>query len=410
MKELFTVVTVEEALANLFKQWQLPTRKTEIISLANSLGRISAVDLTADICVPGFHRSTVDGFAVKAADTFGASEGMPSYLDIAGRIDMGSEAKEGTAGGQCWSIATGGMLPPDCDAVVMVEKTEPLADKTIAVNAPVAPGENVILKGEDFTKGERIVPAGRKLRPAELGVLAAAGVSTVKVYNKPRIAIISTGDELVDIEIKPAAGQIRDVNTYSLAALAEEAGAQVSFKKVIRDNYALLYSNLEEALERADIIIISGGSSVGTGDITDQLINSAGKPGVLTHGIALKPGKPTIIGLADKKPIFGLPGHPVSAMVTFRKLVLPCLDRLAGYSRRMEPTVEATLMHNLASTAGREEYIRVALTAGEEGNIAEPLLGKSGLISTMSEADGMICIPVHKEGLTAGEKVAVLLL
>jgi molybdopterin molybdotransferase len=381
------------------------------VGLLQALDRITAKDMVVSEDIPGFARSIVDGDAVRAADTFGASEGLPAYLTVVGTIAMGEAVKKALGLGQCMKIATGGMLPDRGDAVVMVEHTEILDDDTRGILSPVAPGENVIQPGEDLSAGTVLLPAGRRIRPGDLGALAAAGATKIPVVRRPRVAIISTGDELVPPEQSPAPGQIRNTNTYTLGALVERAGGEVVSREALPDRYEQLLAALETALDRADLVMISGGSSVGTKDLTAGLIDAVGSPGVLLHGLAVRPGKPTIIGLARNKPIYGLPGHPVSAMVTFDLLVRPALWHLQGLSeKRYEASVKARLSRNIASTAGREDYIRVILRREGEEVIAEPVLGKSGLISTMVNAAGLVKIPLQTEGLLAGEMVDVRLL
>ena len=411
MKELFTLVTVAEARDILARHWSPAPLDQEEVPLTSALGRVTAREIKAPEDVPGFDRSTVDGFALRAADTFGASEGMPGYVTVVGEVAMGGAPGGKLGPGECMQIATGGMLPAGSDAVVMVEHTEALDSTTLSILRPVAPGENVIRRDEDLKAGGVILPAGRRLRPGDIGLLAACGLTRVPVVRRPRVAIISTGNELVDPAAKPAPGQVRDVNTYTLGAMVEEAGGEVSHRWVVEDCFEQLYPRLEEGLAAADVTVISGGSSVGTRDLTAQLIEEAGRPGVLVHGVAVRPGKPTIIGLARGKPIFGLPGHPVSALITFDLFVRPCLERLQGRpEKKFYPTVRARLNRNVASAAGREDYVRVILHQEGEEITAEPVLGKSGLISTMARAHGLVRIPLHQEGFLAGEEVEVRLL
>lgn len=368
-------------------------------------------DIIAADDVPGFSRSTMDGFAVRARDTFGASESLPAYLDIAGEIFMGQMAPGPEGPGKAWRIPTGGMLPEDCDAVVMVEYTEELDGKTIGVTRPVAPGENMVRKGEDIASGEVIIPRGRIVRPHEMGVLAACGVTAVEVEEPLRVSIISTGDEVVDPSCKPGPGQVRDINSYALQGLVRQAGAVPHLCGIAGDDYGRLKEMMEFARERSDIILLSGGSSVGVRDVSAMVIQSLGDPGILFHGIAVKPGKPTIGAVVGGKPVFGLPGHPVSAMVVFMLLVEPLLGK-GGYPSSqdellLEFPVTARITRNIRSAAGREDFVRVVLRQHEGMIMADPVLGKSGLIATMARADGLAVIPRDLEGVEAGDLVRV---
>lgn len=411
MPEIFKLMTVEQA-AEVFTA-HLPTaaRKIETILTARALGRVLAEDVISKVDVPNFDRSTMDGFAVRARDTFGASEGMPAYLSVAGEIMMGQAALTEIAPGQAVKIATGGMLPPEADAVVMVEYTEDLGSGEIAVVRPVAPGENVVRRGEDVCAGQVLLPAGIRLRPQELGALAGIGVIDCPVAARPRVAIISTGDELVPPEEEPATGQVRDINSYALQALVEEAGGEGVLYGIVRDDFDTLKGVVSDSLMRDDIVVISGGSSVGTRDVTAAVLNSFGAPGVLVHGVAVKPGKPTILAVVQGKPVFGLPGHPVSAMVLSDLFLVPAVRHLLGVNAgdRRRAVVTARLNRNLASASGRVDYIRVALVERDGELWAEPVLGKSGLISTMVKADGFVVITAVKEGIAAGESVEVIL-
>lgn len=410
MPEIFKLMTVEQAKAVFTAHLPVAAKKVETIPVTQALGRVLAENVVAGVDVPGFDRSTMDGFAVRARDTFGASEGMPAYLTVTGEILMGQAAGEEIGAGQAVKVATGGMLPPGADAVVMVEYTEDLGGGDIAVVRPVAPGENVVLRGEDVRTGQVLLPAGMRLRPQELGALAGIGVTACPVVARPRVAIISTGDELVPPEAEPATGQIRDINSYALKGLVEDAGGEGVIYGIVQDDFATLKSVVDEALAQDDIVVISGGSSVGTRDVTADVLNSFGQPGVLVHGVAVKPGKPTILAVVQGKPVFGLPGHPVSAMVLSDLFLVPVVQHLLGITAgaKKRPVLAARLSRSLASASGRVDYIRVALVERDGQLWAEPVLGKSGLISTMVKADGFVVIPAVKEGFAAGEPVEVV--
>lgn len=402
--ELFQAVTLDEARRLLNEYWSRPVR-TERVKIELALGRRLAQPAVSGEDLPAFPRSTVDGLAVKAKDTFGASEGLPAYLEIAGEVLMGEIARPLPGRGKAVRIATGAMLPAGADAVVMVEYTEPLDENTIGVVRPVGPGENVIQTGEDIKKGETIIPAGRRLRPADLGFLAALGIGSVEVKQGCRVGIISTGDELTEVEDTPALGRIRDSNSYTLQALVQEAGGEPTRYGISPDDFDVLRTVLGQALEKEDLVLISGGSSVGARDITFAVLNSFGPPGVVFHGVAIKPGKPTLGALVNGKPVIGLPGHPASAIIAFKVMVEPLIgDDEQRYN------LFARLTRNLASAAGRDDFVRVRLIRDNDEWLAEPLLGKSGLLNTLVGAQGMVQITAAKQGLQAGELVEVVLL
>lgn len=405
--ELFKVLTVREAQEVLEEHINFSQYQT--VPLLSSLGRVLAKDVTAQEDVPGFNRSTMDGFAVRAADTFGASEGLPAYLDIAGEVLMGKEPAGELTVGQAWSIPTGGMLPKGADAVVMIEYTEELDQHTIAVTKPVAPGENVVRRGEDVPVGSVVLAAGSRVRPQDLGILSATGVTEVPVLAQLKVGIISSGDEVISPEKVPQPGQVRDINSYTLFGLVAQGGGIPKIYGIVKDNFEALKATLQQAVSENDIVLVSGGSSVGTRDVTARVMNELGRPGLLFHGLNIKPGKPTIGAVVNGKPIFGLPGHPVSAMVAYNLLVDP-LVRWGKYSHAaQEIALRAKITRNTRSAAGREDFIRVRLYVEKGELMAEPVLGKSGLINTMVKADGIARIPEGKEGVEAGEYVEVKL-
>jgi len=410
MGELFQARTVQEA-RDLLGTHINTAGLVEQVPLLKAMGRRLAQDLTAVDAVPGFDRSTVDGFAVRARDTFGATESLPAYLDVTGEVYMGQAAvATGVVGvGQTWRMPTGGMLPPGTDAVVMVEYTEDLDDQTIGVTRPVAPGENIVFAGEDIASGAGVLNRGHVLRPQDLGLLAAVGLSNVSVMAPTKVGIISTGDELVETQEQPGPGQVRDINSYALYGQALAAGAQPRIYGIVRDNFDLLMDKLKQALSECDLVLLSGGSSVGTRDVAARALDTLGSPGVLFHGISIKPGKPTVGAVVNGKPVFGLPGHPVSAMVVFDLLVMPLLRHGVYLDDPLEFPVRARLTRNMRSASGREDYLRVRLYQENGAFIADPVLGKSGLISTMVQASGLARIPSEKEGVEAGEYIEVKL-
>ena len=408
MKDFFKVMDIDQvtALATGFG-----TVAEETVPADETLDRILAEAVVSDIDLPDFRRTTMDGYAVRAGATFGASEGSPAYLNVKGTIRMGDVPDFSVGPGEAARISTGGMLPDAADAVVMIEHTEALDDTVIEVYKSVAPGQHVVDVGEDFQRGETVLERGRRIRPQEMGVLSALGRESVRVFRRPVVGIISTGDEVVPIDRMPRQGQIRDVNTYSLAGWVRRAGAVPKTYGIIPDRRDDLREACRRALSESDMVLVSGGSSVGTRDYTIDVLESLPQSRVLVHGISISPGKPTILASVDDKPFWGLPGHVVSAMVVFAVVVRPFIDHMAGLAASGMPDlrIPARLTRNLASAQGRVDYVRVRLTATAEGGLgAEPILGKSGLIHTMVRADGLIRIDRDVEGMEKGTAVQVL--
>ncbi|HOR42567.1 MAG TPA: molybdopterin molybdotransferase MoeA [Atribacterota bacterium] len=413
---LFKLMTVKEGLQvfrNSFDYKNYFALHQEKIELISASKRVLAEDIIAKENIPGFNRATVDGYALKAGDTFGASDGLPAYLEVIGEIRMSEIPSLLVCSGQTARISTGGMLPEGADAVVMLEYTEQIDETMIEANRPVALWENVLRADEDIKKGEILLKKGQLLRPQDIGLLAALGWGTVLVYKKPGVAIISTGDEIVPVHSQPKPGQVRDINLYALGASVEEIGAIPHYREIIPDDELALEKELQKCIEsdEIDMVLISGGSSVGSRDYTLKVLNHLGSPGVLVHGLALKPGKPTIISLNNQKPIIGLPGHPVSTLIVFESIVKKILSDLKGeiLPLGLNRTVEALLENNIASEGGREEFIRVILKKKDGKFWAVPVLGKSGMISTLAKADGYIVIGLNQEGLYQGDLVTVYL-
>jgi molybdopterin molybdotransferase len=349
----------------------------------------------------------MDGYAVAAADTFGASESQPAYLTVRGSVVMGAPADGRVGPGEALRIATGAMLPYGADAVVMWEHTRESGD-VLEVHRPVAPGEHIVTVGEDVREGETVLRAGRVLRPADIGLLAGLGVAEIAVARRPRVAIISTGDELVGPEETPGPGQVRNVNQYSLGAWVRHLGGEPLLLGRVRDDADEILALLRRAVAAADVALISGGSSAGARDLTRAVVESLGEPGLLFHGIAVRPGKPTVVGAHRGVPVFGLPGHPISAMVIFLVLVRPLLERLLGVPPGESGVkVFARLTDNLPSQAGREDYYQVSLRPGGGGMEATPVFRKSGLVTAMVRGRGMVRVAPDREGLEAGELVEV---
>jgi len=409
--EFFDLKPVEEARFLFLQACGNQPVSAETVPLADALGRITATNVICPTDLPPFPRTTVDGFAVRAADTFGASEGLPAYLRIMAEIAMGQAPTVALAPGEAQRISTGGALPPGADAVVMVEHTEALAADEIGILRPVSPGENVMQRGEDGKAGQVLLPAGHQVRAQELALLQSAGLLAVAVIRRPAVAIISTGDELVDPHSEPGPGQIRESNAAALTALVRRDGGVPAYLGIGVDREVEIRSRLKAGMAY-DVILISGGSSVGTRDLTSQMISELGQPGILVHGVKLKPGKPTILAVADGKPVIGLPGHPVSAQVVYGLFVRPLLRQMQGLRAEepFRPTVRARMTKNVASATGRTDCVRVRLLRQEGETWAEPVHGKSGLISTLVKADGLVTIPSPKEGVLTGEWVEVELL
>jgi len=403
-REFFTTRTVAEALAGF-----RPARRTrtETVPLAGALHRVPAVPVTAPHPLPGFARSTVDGYAVRAADTYGVSEGLPGYLDVAGVVRMGAEPDVTVGPGTVAVMPTGGVLPPGADAVVMVEYTQEAMPGTIEVTRPVAPGEGVVRADEDVAAGAQLVPAGRPLRAQDLGMLAAAGVTQVSVYARPRVTVFSTGDEVVPPDTgKLRPGQVRDATATALAGLITQAGGEARQGGIIPDDQAALEAALRAALATTDMIVISAGSSVGARDETAAAVARLGPPGIWCHGLAIRPGKPTLLAECAGVPVIGLPGNPRSALVVFRLIGMPLVHRLGGCtSPPAEPVVRARLARDLASAAGRLDVVQVRL----EDGVAVPLFGLSALLSILTAADGYVVVPEDATGLGSGTEVDVTL-
>lgn len=406
--EFFNVQPVQSALGTIRDHW-LPEPRTKAVDPRDALGFVLATSSHSPIDLPEFPRSTMDGYAVRASDTFGASQSLPAYLTCAGVVAMGAQADIDVGPGQVAEIHTGGMLPSGADAVVMVERTQRLSAQDIEVMAPVAPGENVIQVGEDVAQGDRILPAGHRIRPQDIGGLLAVGIMSVEVIAPPRVGILSCGDELVRPEEQPSPGQIRDINAHTLAALVQQVGGEPVMLGIARDSVDDYQTRAETGFADVDILVMTAGSSVSTRDYTRDVINSLGKPGVIQHGLAVKPGKPTILAVCDNKPVIGLPGNPVSALLVARQIIIPVVRNLMGEDWLPEGIVLATLGANIASTTGRDDTVPVKLFEQDGFFTAEPVFGKSNLIYTLVQADGFVRVPLNSNGLRAGANVEVVL-
>lgn len=401
-REFFTTRTVSEVLAGF-----RPARRTaaEVVTLDTALRRVPTGGVTARAALPGFPRSTVDGYAVRAADTYGASEGLPSYLDLAGTVRMGRAPDVAVPPGGCVAMPTGGVLPAGADAVVMVEYTAETMPGTVEVTRPVAPGAGLVRADEDVAAGGDLVPGGRPLRAPDLGLLAAAGVVEVAVHTRPRVAILSTGDEVVPPCTRDLApGQVRDATASALAGLVRDAGGEPVPAGIVPDDPGALTAALKEALRDADLVVVSAGSSVGARDETAGAVAALGE--IWCHGIALRPGKPTLLAECGGVPVIGLPGNPLSALVVFRLVGVPLVWRLAGCERPPpEPSTRARLSRDLPSLTGRVDVVQVTVADGT----ATPIFGPSALLSVLTRADGYLVVPEPATGLDAGSEVDVML-
>lgn len=426
MPEFFNVLPPDDARELLLSQLTavLPP---ETIATEDALERVTAAPVYAPHALPAFRRSTMDGYAVRAADTYGASGSLPAFVQVIGEVPMGQAATVELTVGEAAIVHTGGMIPATADAVVQVEHTQVIGGQSsvvsdqppatsyqlpfeIEVMKAVAVGQNVLQVGEDVAEQAEILPAGHILRPQDLGGLLALGITEVAVARRPRVAILATGDEVVAPAQWAGPGQIRDINSYTTAGLVRQAGGVPVLGGIVPDNFAALQAAAQKALAEADMLLMSAGSSVSVRDMTVEVIEGLGEPGVLLHGVATRPGKPTIVGVVGQKPVIGLPGNPVSAMVQFDMFGTPAIYRLQGaQTPPRRGLVWATLGKNIASESGREDYIPAKLEEGDGGLTAVPVFGKSNLIYTLVNADGLIKVPLNKAGLLAGEQVEVRL-
>lgn len=410
--KLLKVDTLEEARKKLLQVYaDIPVR-TEKRGLLEALGYTLSEDIYACESVPGFRRSAVDGYALHFADTGGASEALPVLLRVVGEVYMGVETSFTLKRGECAYVPTGGMLPVGADACVMIEYCEELGNAQAAVSYAAFEGENVIHAGEDMCIGDLVLKRGEVLKPGSLGAASAIGVTQVPVFTPWRVAIISTGDELVWSHEQPLPGQVRDINTYGIQMLARQLKFEISSVCVVRDDREMLKKHIDKTMKDSDIVVISGGSSKGKKDVTKEVIEAAASEGVFTEGLALKPGKPTILGYdrPAETLLAGLPGHPVAAMLVF-ELIVKWLwrEKTGGQPDRWIP---ARLTTNVPGAPGKCtcQLVRLISDDTKMEYQAEPVWGKSGLIHTLSEADGYIMIEEDVEGLRKGEPAAVFLL
>lgn len=409
MPEFLNLKPPTEALNHLISNLSIQP-KPETILAKQSLGRVLTAPILAKHPLPTFRRSTVDGFAVLAGDTYGASDSLPAYLPLIGEVPMGGAPDFVLEKGSCAVIHTGGMLPEGADAVIMIEHTQQAKQDEVELLRSVAVGENVLQVGEDVQTGDAVIPAGTVIRPAEIGGMMALGVREVEVAARPRVAIISSGDEVVPPESEIGPGKVRDINSYTLKTLVEQAGGDPVLYGIAPDRRDAMERVIRQAHDECDMVVVTAGSSASARDLTAIVINDLGAPGVLVHGVNVRPGKPTILGVCDGKPVIGLPGNPVSALVIAGIFVVPVIRRFLGVpAGGIQPIVDARLTVNLSSQAGREDWVAVRLTEQDGRYAADPVFGKSNLIFTLARADGLIQIPADANGLSAGQTVKVRL-
>lgn len=410
------VVAREEALSRILAHATAAVPGHEAVPISSSLGRILAAPIISPSDLPEFARSTMDGYAVRSADTFGASESQPALLTVIGDIPMGVIPDGKIGKSEAMRIATGGALPGGADAVAMLEHTHAVDERMIEITRPAGPLEHVVQPGDDLKKGETILDLGHRIRPQDMAALASVGVTSLDVIARTKVAILSTGTELVPADSSPVPGTIRDSNSYNLEGLILQSGGIPVRKGIVPDDEALLHGAVKGALQDCHVVLITGGSSVGTADHTAKVIESFGPPGVLVHGVSIRPGKPLIAGWAGEIPVFGLPGHPVAVAISFELFVRPLLVRLSG--ERTPPALEgisvyravrAKLGRSISSGPGREDHVRVLLEKRGGDLWAMPVLGGSGLISTLVRAMGTVVVPLGTIGIETGEEVEVRL-
>lgn len=404
------LMTLDEAKLAISQQFKPAALGEEDAILLEAYNRVLSEDIVSTLDIPPFNRSTVDGYAVRAQDTFGADENEPTKLKVSGAVSIGEEPKVVLAQGEAVEIVTGAPIPEGADAVVMVEDTE-REDSELQVFTAVTVNENVMKRGADIKKGEVVLKKGRLLAASEIGVLAALGLTQAKVAKVPIVAVLSTGGEVTEPGKPLPAGKIFDINAYSLSTAVLESGGKPVYFGVVADDKAALLKALQTALACADMVITSGGVSVGPKDYTPQVVDSLGKPGLVVYGIAVKPGKPTTVGFVGEKPIFSLPGHPTSALLIYYLLAMPLVQQLAGRPVAGMKTVRAFAGSRMFSAKGRRTFVMIKLEFDKNCRlIAEPVeSGASGAITTLAKADGFVEIPENEQFVDVDQEVAVVL-
>jgi molybdopterin molybdotransferase len=409
MAQLSSLTNVQKALDIWLHAFPSGNRPVETIETRKSLGRVTGAPVYAPIPLPEFSRSAMDGYAVRAADTYGATENLPVSLPVVGEVPMGDRPQFRVEAGQAALIHTGGMIPEGADAVAMIETTRVVSAGKVEIRTAVTHGENVILAGEDVKKGDEVIPAGRRIRPEEIGGLMAFGMTMVQVVVPPRIGVLSSGDEVVRPEEQPRLGQVRDINTASLSSYISSCGAIPVEYGIVPDRRDLLQSMVTRAYHECDAVVVTAGSSASVRDITADVIQTLGAPGVLVHGVNVRPGKPTILAVCGNKPVIGMPGNPISALVIARLFLEPMITAMLGReSLPVRAGIQARMAKNMTSIAGREEWIPVILKTNGGVVTAEPVFFKSNLIFNLVQADGLAYIPAERTGVNAGEEIKVI--
>jgi|WetSurMetagenome_2_1015567.scaffolds.fasta_scaffold00012_82 molybdopterin molybdotransferase len=407
---MFEKIYISQAVAlNLLLDTVNGALPSENVGIEKCYGRTAASDINSQEDLPGFSRSSVDGFAVRSSDTYGAKETMPAYLTITDEVFMGQASGFEVKAGEAARIPTGGMMPEGADAVIMIEHAQVGAGSVLEALKPVASGENVIRADDDIKKGDPVIRNGWLLRPQDIGALAGIGKVSVDVVRRPVVSIICTGDEIIPHNGNIQPGQVRDINSFTLAGLISGDGAVPVKKGIFRDDYEIIRQALIFSMEESDIVLIIGGTSVGLRDMTADIIASSTGGRLLFHGVSIKPGRPLIGGIVNSKPVLGLPGHPAAVAICYEVYIRPLIFRMLGLEseRIFRKTLSATMSKGVASSPGRQDHIRVRVEAGENGYIAIPVMGKSGLITTLVAADGVVIIPENRLGIDAGENVTV---
>ena len=409
MSDFLKVTPIEKAL-KIIDEHPSALPPTVNVNTVDSISRTISKPIKSSSNLPNFERSTMDGYAVRASDTYGASQSQPSYLHVVSEIKMGSTPNTRLNTGEASRIFTGGMIPESADAVVMVEYTELIDQSLIEIIKPVAPGENIIQIGEDIKENDIIFEVGHKIRPQDIGGLLALGITQIPVFQPPKIGVISTGDELIDPKTEPIKGQVRDINSYTISSLIQKHGGEPIIFGINKDEFEIQFETAKKALSKCSIVVISAGSSTSSRDLTSKVISNLGKPGILMHGLAHKPGKPSIIGSARDKLIFGLHGNPVSAMIIFQLLVKKAINNILRRTQEIINPSKAILTTDIPSINGREEHVPVKLFNSQSGTLmAQPVFGKSNLIYTLIRSDGIVVVPINKSGVYSGDLVDVFI-
>jgi len=410
MKGFMETMEVDRALAQFFEALPPFKRRHQFVPVNKAINRVLADDIVSEVDIPAFDKAAMDGFAVVASDTFGASQTSPVALRVLGEVAMGAPSRFNVGKGEAVAVTTGGPMPSGTDAVVMLEHTKKVGEVEVEVCIAVTPGDNVSRAGEDVAKGDVVLRKGMVLKPQDVGILAALGLSHVKVVVKPRVAVLSTGSELVEPGTPLQSGKTVNVNNLILSMMVAELGGVSVNLGTAGDNLDEIKDRISEGLVKADVVVITGGTSVGKTDLVPEAVNTIGKPGMIVHGVSMRPGKPTGLAVIDGIPVVSLSGYPVAAMMGFNTFVRPLILKMLGTVGEPMPRVRAELIRRVASTAGVRVFLRVKVKKCVGRHVAEPLRSTgSGILSSMVQANGIVVIPEAREGFEAGEEVEVLL-